>query len=126
MNKSISYFLILAFTLPLMGQEVEVKDETKQEVVVKQGCAYNTEGICISCQAPHLNKGKQCRIKKEIRIGRGGMAMDNRKDMAKKQKIRQAVRLVAVGSLAYYIGYHEGEKHFKPGGWMKRPGRGGK
>ena len=68
MNKSISYFLILAFTLPLMGQEVEVKDETKQEVVVKQGCAYNTEGICISCQAPHLNKGKQCRIKKKFEL----------------------------------------------------------
>ena len=118
--------MILALILPLTLMAQEVKEEVKEEVVVKQGCAYNAEGICISCQVPHMNKGKQFRIKKEIRIGRGGMAMDKRKGMAKKQKIRQAVRLVAVGSLAYYIGYHEGEKHFKPGGWMKRPGRGGK
>ena len=118
--------MILALILPLTLMAQEVKEEVKEEVVVKQGCTYNAEGICISCQAPYLNKGKQFRIKKEIRIGRGGMAMDNRKDMAKKQKVRQLVRLVAVGSLAYYVGYHEGEKHFKPGGWMKRPGRGGK
>ena len=44
---------------------------------------------------------------------------DRRKEMGKKHKIRQAVRLVVVGGLAYYIGYHQGEEHFK-GGWNKR------
>ena len=42
---------------------------------------------------------------------------ESRKEMAKKHKIRQAVRLVVVGGLAYYIGYNEGEKHSK--GWDK-------
>ena len=40
-----------------------------------------------------------------------------------KHKILQVVRLVVVGGLAYYIGYHEGEKHFK-GGMKRRPGMG--
>ena len=44
---------------------------------------------------------------------------DKRKEMVKKHKIRQAVRLVVVGGLAYYIGYHQGEEHFK-GSWNKR------
>jgi hypothetical protein len=43
-----------------------------------------------------------------------------RQKMAKKQKIRQVIRLAVVGGLAYYIGYHEGEKHFK-GGMKRRP-----
>ena len=42
-----------------------------------------------------------------------------RQKMAKKHKIRQVVRLVVVGGLAYYIGYHQGEKHFN-GGWDRR------
>ena len=71
-----------------------------------------------------MNKGKQFRIKKEIRIGRGDgqfdrkMVAEKRGKMAKKQHIRQVVRLAIVGGLAYYIGYHQGEKHFEGG--MKR------
>ena len=118
--------MILALILPLTLMAQEVKEEVKEEVVVKQGCTYNAEGICISCQAPYLNKGKQFRIKKEIRIGRGDgqfdcrMGAEKRGKMAKKQNIRQVVRLAVIGGLAYYIGYHEGEKHFK-GGMKRRP-----
>ena len=37
-----------------------------------------------------------------------------RKKMAKKQKIKSVVRLAVVAGVAYYVGYHEGEKHSKP------------
>ena len=118
--------MILALILPLTLMAQEVKEEVKEEVVVKQGCTYNAEGICISCQGPYLNKGKQFRIKKEIRIGRGDgqfdcrMVAEKRGKMAKKQKVRQIVRLAVVGGLAYYIGYHQGEKHFE-GGMKRKP-----
>ena len=42
--------------------------------------------------------------------------INNHREMADKRKIRQTVRLVVVGGLAYYIGYHQGEEHFK-GSW---------
>ena len=122
--------MILALILPLTLMAQEVKEEVKEEVVVKQGCTYNVDGICISCQAPHLNKGKQFRIKKEIRFGsdrgdrRGRMGMQQvnqeRKKMHKKQTVRQVVKLAIVGGIAYYVGYHQGEKHFKGGMGMKR------
>ena len=127
--------MILALTLPLTLMAQEVKEEVKEEVVVKQGCTYNAEGICISCQAPHLKKGKHFKIKKEIRFGsdrgdmrkRMGMERGNqdRKKMHKKRAIRSVVRLVVIGGLAYYIGYNQGEKHFKGGmGMKRRPGDG--
>ena len=122
--------MILALTLPLTLMAQEVKEEVKEEVVVKQGCAYNADGICISCQAPHLKKGKHFKIKKEIRFGsdrsdrRGRMGMQQvnqeRKKMHKKQTVRQVVKLAIVGGIAYYMGYHQGEKHFK-GGMKRRP-----
>ena len=128
--------MILALVLPLTLMAQEVKEEVKEEVVVKQGCTYNVEGICISCQTPHMNKGKQFRIKKEIRFGsdrgdrRGRMGMQqvnqDRKKMHKKQQIKNVVRLAVIGGLAYYIGYHQGEKHFKPGGMKRRPNFGNK
>ena len=51
--------------------------------------------------------------------------INNHREMADKRKIRQAVRLVVVGGLAYYIGYHQGEEHFK-GGWVRRKDWGGR
>ena len=51
--------------------------------------------------------------------------VDKRKEMGKKHKIRQVVRLVVVGGLAYYIGYHQGEEHFN-GGWDRRKDWGGR
>ena len=47
-------------------------------------------------------------------------AVDKRKEMGKKHKIRQVVKLAIVGGIAYYVGYHQGEKHFKGGMGMKR------
>jgi|TARA_B100000959_G_scaffold98601_2_gene104300 hypothetical protein len=103
MKKLISSFLILAFTLPLMAQEVEIKEEDgKTEVTIKEERKHDKKD---------WNRGD---------IRRNRMVMAKRKEMAKRQKIRSVVRLVVVGSLAYYIGYHQGEKHFKPGGWNRK------
>ena len=104
MKKLIYLFMLI---IPLSAQEAKddpfhasVKKEVKEEV---KEC---------------------CQISKQFRGDRGDMrermGAGNRMEMAKKQKIRQIVRLVAVGSLTYYIGYHEGEKHFK-GGMKRRP-----
>ena len=132
--------MILALILPLTLMAQEVKEEVKEEVVVKQGCTYNAEGICISCQAPHLKKNKGFKIKKEIHFGsdrgdmrkrgsdrgdmrkRMGMQRSNKeqKKMHKKRAIRSFVRIVVIGGIAYYVGYHQGEKHFKGGMGMKR------
>ena len=115
MRKLLSSFLIVALSLPVMGQEVEVKKDATDKTTVK----VDGKEVKQCCQVPKQFHGDRGDMR--VRMGAG-----NRMEMAKKQKIRQIVRLVAVGSLAYYVGYHEGEKHFKPGGWMKRPGRGGK
>ena len=116
MKKLISCFLILAFTLPLMAQEVEkekVKEESTGAIVVRHLQDAEWRKFDAAQKRAHSKRGEQ-------------HPADKRKKMAERQKIRQLVRLLIVGSLAYHVGYHEGEKHFKPGGWKKRPGRGGK
>jgi hypothetical protein len=52
---------------------------------------------------------------------------DRRKEMAKKHKVRQVIRMAVVGGVAYYIGYHQGqhENHFK-GGMKRKPYMGDK
>jgi dihydroorotase-like cyclic amidohydrolase len=116
MKKFISCFLISAFTLPLMAQEVEkeeVKEESTGAVVVRHLQDAEWRKFEAAHRRAHSKRGEHYPV-------------NNRKEMAERQKIRQLVRLVVVGSVAYYVGYHEGEKHFKPGGWKKRSGRGDK
>ena len=99
--------MILALSLPLMAQEVEVKEvDGKTEVTVKK----------------HRDKGDMRAWKQRGDMKRGDkrMAMTNRKKMHKKRAIRSAVRILVVGGIAYYVGYHQGEKHFK-GGMKRRP-----
>ena len=94
--------MILALSLPLMAQEVEVKEvDGKTEVTVKK-----------QHDKSDMRAWKQRGDKR--------MAMANRKKMHKKRAIRSAVRLVVIGGIAYYVGYHQGEKHFK-GGMKRRP-----
>ena len=99
MKKLIYLFMLI---IPLSAQEAKddpfhasVGKETKKEV---KEC----------CKVPKQFSG----------IDRRQMA-GKRQKMAKKHKIRQVVRLVVVGGLAYYIGYHQGEEHFN-GGWDRR------
>ena len=99
--------MILALSLPLMAQEVEVKEvDGKTEVTVKK-----------QHDKSDMRAWKQ---RGDMKRGDKRMAMANRKKMHKKRAIRSAVRIIVVGGLAYYIGYHQGEKHFK-GGMKRKP-----
>ena len=106
------YLLMFAFILPLMAQEVEVKEvDGKTEVTVKK----------------HRDEGDMRAWKQRGDMKRGGMdqrkkrmAMAKRNKMHKKRAIRSFVRIVVIGGIAYYVGYHQGEKHYK-GGWDRKP-----
>ena len=107
MRKLLSYILVLAFALPLVAQESESKDEAKDEKVVRQ---HDKSDMRAWKQRGDRYRGMDKRDKR--------MAMANRKKMQKKRAIRSAVRILVVGGVAYYIGYHQGQhnKH-----QMKRP-----
>ena len=107
MRKLLSYILVLAFALPLVAQESESKDEAKDEKIVRQH------------DKKDWNRGD---MRKRMGMQR---ANQERKKMHKKRAIRSAVRIIVVGGLAYYIGYHQGEKHFN-GGMKRRPFMGDK
>ena len=104
--------MVLALSLPLMAQEVEVKEvDGKTEVTVKK----------------HRDEGDMRAWKQRGDMKRGGMdqrkkrmAMAKRKQMHKKRAICSFVRIVVIGGIAYYVGYHQGEKHYK-GGWDRKP-----
>ena len=113
MRKLLSYILVLAFALPLVAQEVEVKEvDGKTEVTVKK-----------QHDKKNWNRGDMKRGDMNKRNKR--MDMAKRKKMAKKRAIRSAVRVIVVGGIAYYVGYHQGEKHFN-GGMKRRPYMGDK
>ena len=104
--------MVLALSLPLMAQEVEVKEvDGKTEVTVKK----------------HRDEGDMRAWKQRGDMKRGGMdqrkkrmAMAKRKQMHKKRAIRSFVRIVVIGGVAYYIGYTRGERSHK-GGWDRKP-----
>ena len=96
-------FMMLALSLPLMAQEVEVKEvDGKTEVTVKK---------------QRMSDMREWKQRGDMKRGDKRMAMANRKKMQKKRAIRSAVRILVVGGVAYYIGYHQGQ-HNKHG--MKR------
>jgi Ni/Co efflux regulator RcnB len=99
MRKLLSYILVLAFALPLVAQESESKDEAKDEKVVRQH------------DKKDWDRGD---MRKRMGMQR---ANQERKKMHKKRAIRSAVRIIVVGGLAYYIGYHQGQHNKHP---MKR------
>ena len=106
--------MILALSLPLMAQEVEVKEvDGKTEVTVKK---QRMSDMKAWKQSGDMRRG-------DMRHKMGAnkrMDMAKRKKMAKKRAIRSAVRILVVGGIAYYVGYHQGEKHFK-GGMKRKP-----
>ena len=109
--------------IPLSAQEAKddpfhasVGKETKQEETITQKAVRHIQDAeWRKFQAAHRRAHSKRGEEHSVRESRG----DKRKEMGKKHKIRQAVRLVVVGGLAYYIGYHQGEKHFN-GGWDRR------
>ncbi len=104
--------MILALSLPLMAQEVEVKEKDgKTEVTVKK----------------HRDEGDMRAWKQRGDMKRGGMdqrkkrmAIANKRKMHKKRAIRSFVRVIVIGGIAYYVGYLHGEKNNK-GGWDRKP-----
>ena len=98
-----NYLLMLAFTLPLMAQEVEVKEvDGKTEVTVKK---QRMSDMREWKQRGDMKRGDMAKRKKMAR------------HMKKKRAIRSAVRIIVVGGVAYYIGYHQGQHNKHP---MKR------
>ena len=118
MKKLIYLFMLI---IPLSAQEAKddpfhasVGKETKQEETITQKAVRHIQDAeWRKFQAAHRRAHSKRGEEHSVR------AVDKRKEMGKKHKIRQAVRLVVVGGLAYYIGYHQGEEHFN-GGWDRR------
>ena len=120
--KKLLYLLILM--IPLSAQEakddpfhasVTEKEEVKEESTGKKVVRTLQDMEWRKFEAAHRRAHSKRGEHHSVRESMG----DRRKEMGKKHKIRQAVRLVVVGGLAYYIGYHQGEKHFN-GGWDRR------
>ena len=104
--------MVLALSLPLMAQQVEVKEvDGNTEVTVKK--QHDKSDMRAWKQRGDMKRGDMNKRNKR-------MDMAKRKKMAKKRAIRSAVRVIVVGGIAYYVGYHQGEKHFKGGMGMKR------
>ena len=119
---------LLTLIIPLSAQEAKddpfhasvgketTKEEPKQEETITQKAVRHIQDAeWRKFQAAHRRAHSKRGEEHSVRESRS----DKRKEMGKKHKIRQVVRLVVVGGLAYYIGYHQGEKHFN-GGWDRR------
>ena len=112
---------LLTLIIPLSAQEAKddpfhasVGKETEKEETVPQKVVRHIQDTeWRKFQAAHRRAHSKRGEEHSVRV------VDKRKEMGKKHKIRQAVRLVVVGGLAYYIGYHQGEEHFN-GGWDRR------
>jgi len=119
----------LALIIPLSAQEAKDdpfhasvgKEEVEKETVPQKVVRHVQDAEWRKFQAAHRRAHSKRGEEHSVRESRG----DKRKEMGKKHKIRQVVRLVVVGGLAYYIGYHQGEKHFN-GGWDRRKDWGGR
>ena len=106
--------MILALSLPLMAQEAEAKESVGKKVVrTIQDAEWSKSKS--AHQRDHKKNGGMKRGDMNRR-----MAMAKRKKMQKKRAIRSFVRIIVIGGVAYYVGYHQGEKHYK-NGWDKKP-----
>jgi hypothetical protein len=105
-------FMMLALSLPLMAQEVEVKEvDGKTEVTVKK---------------QRMSDMREWKQRGDMKRGDKRMMMAKRKKMQKKRFWRSAVRVVVIGGVAYYIGYTQGQKNNHKHGWNKPKPRGEK
>ena len=112
--KKLLYLLVLI--IPLSAQEVKEEVENKEP---EQCCVEKettTQKVVRHLQDAEWRKFQAAHRRAHSKRGEEHSVRESR---GKKHKVRQLVRLVVVGGLAYYIGYHQGEEHFK-GGWNKR------
>ena len=119
------YLLMFAFILPLMAQDsTEVKEESKETITeIHKFPSRKSFGIRVWMGFQDAEWKKFDAAHRRAHSKRGEHA--GREYRGKKLKARRLVRLVVVGGIAYYIGYHQGEKHFN-GGWDRRKDRGGR
>ena len=113
-------FMVLALTLPLMAQEA--KDDPFHATVGKEDKKESTgKKVVRTLQDMEWRKFEAAHRRAHSKRGEQHSAResmgDRRKEMAKKHKVRQVIRMAVVGGVAYYIGYHQGQ-HEKHG--MKR------
>ena len=112
--------LVLALTVPLMAQEA--KDDPFHATVGKEDKKESTgKKVVRTLQDMEWRKFEAAHRRAHSKRGEQHSAResmgDRRKEMAKKHKVRQVIRMAVVGGVAYYIGYHQGQ-HEKHG--MKR------
>ena len=112
--------LVLTLAVPLMAQEAkddpfhatvgkEDKKESTGKKVVRTLQDMEWRKFDAAHKRAHSKRGEQHSARESMG--------DRRKEMAKKHKVRQVIRMAVVGGVAYYIGYHQGQ-HEKHG--MKR------
>ena len=108
--------MILALIMPLMAQGTQTDIEAQKNMQTDQ---FNTEENNQNFFRHAKRADEYNREAMKRRVGKQQI-LAKRQKMGKKQQIKNVVRLAVIGGLAYYIGYHEGEKHFKGGMGMKR------
>jgi len=109
--------MILALIMPLMAQVTQTDIEANKNMLYDFNTEENNQNFFRHAkQADEYNREAMKR-----KVGKQQILAKKQK-MHKKQQIKNIVRLAVVGGLAYYIGYHQGEKHFNGGmkGGMKR------
>ena len=117
--------MILTLCVPLVAQDVPKQEEKQDKENVEQREQRKSFGkrVWMGVQDAEWRKfdaaHKRAHSKRGEYASRESMG-DKRQKMHKKQQIKNIVRLAVVGGLAYYIGYHQGEEHFK-GGMKRRP-----
>ena len=109
--------MILALIMPLMAQVTQTDIEANKNMQMDQ---FNTEENNQNFFRHAKRSEEYNREAIKRRVGKQ-QTLAKRQKMHKKQQIHSVVRLVVVGGLAYYIGYHQGEKHFKGGSMNRRP-----
>ena len=119
---------LLTLIIPLSAQEAkddpfhasvgkETEKEVKEESTGKKSDDTSPFWVVRTLQDMEWRKFEAAHRRAHSKRGEHHSVRESMGD--KRKEIRQAVRLVVVGGIAYYIGYHQGEEHFK-GGWNKR------
>ena len=112
--------MILALAIPLVAQEA--KDDPFHATVGKEKTESTGKKVVRTLQDMEWRKFDAAHKRAHSKRGeqQSGRVVDNREKIYKKQQIKNIVRLAVVGGLAYYIGYHQGEEHYK-GGMKRKP-----
>ena len=111
--------MILALIIPLMAQGNQTDIEANKNMHNMQTDQFNAEENNQNFFRHAKRADEYNREAMKRRVGKQQI-LAKRQKVHKKQQIKNIVRLAVVGGLAYYIGYHQGEKHFN-GGMKRRP-----